>query len=98
MNKYAKIFIALFCVLLSISILLSAAYLVHNTMHDCIGEGCQICHAISVHKDILNIICLCYGTIVFALKLLQFAFYLNSLAGSAKKGSCLIANKVKITC
>ncbi len=98
MKKYLKAFTILLCVFLSISVLLSAVYLIHNSMHDCAGENCHICHVLSAHKDTLNVICLCFGAVIITLKLSQLAFYVNSAVGTTRKGSVLVADKVKITC
>ena len=56
MNKSARIGARLLCAVLTLSVLLSSAFILHEAGHDCIGEDCPVCRHIAISRDMLRLI------------------------------------------
>ena len=54
MTMLKKIFAIAFCLMVIMSILLSVSFVSHEATHECVGEDCQICAAVSKCAEVLE--------------------------------------------
>lgn len=52
--KKRRMIAAVMCLALLLVMVFSAAYIVIEATHNCIGDGCPICHEIQICQQVLN--------------------------------------------
>ena len=94
MKKQLKLIV---CLMLCVSILLSACLIEHNTEHNCIGENCQICRDIALQRELLKSMLLCFlcGSIFICVS--HNTVIMSLFDDTDKRKLNLVANKVKLT-
>ena len=97
MKKLVKPICVILCFLLCTSVLLSAGFVVHGHSHDCIGEDCQYCQAVSLQQELMRLVLLGCFSASFAIVFVQMIITVSSLGGKADKERSLVACKVKLT-
>ena len=94
MKKQLKLII---CFMLCTSILLSVCLIEHNTEHNCIGENCQICRDIALHRELLKSILLCLlcgsAIVIVSHNEVIMSLFINE----EKRKLNLVAHKIKLT-
>ena len=56
MRHQKRIGAGLLCVILILALLVSSAFIVHETGHNCTGEDCLICQAMALNGQLLRLI------------------------------------------
>lgn len=97
MKKLTKLLCIALCVLLCASVLFSAGSAVYGHNHDCIGEDCQYCQAVSLQQKLMRLALMGCFSASFALVFVQMLTAVSSLGGQVIKGRSLVTNKVKLT-
>lgn len=98
MKKHFKLLFAVICLLLCTSVLISTCLvMLHNSDHDCLGDNCPICQAISSQMELFRSVLICCVCGVTALLSLQPALFVSLIAGVRKRKSNLVACKVKLS-
>lgn len=97
MKKFVKPICVLLCLLLCTTVLLSVGFALHGHEHDCIGEGCQYCQAVSLQQELMRLVLLGYFSASFAIIFVQMMTNVNSFGSKANNGRTLVACKVKLT-
>ncbi len=97
MKKFTKVLCVAICVLLCASVLFSVGSAIYGHNHDCIGEDCQYCQAVSLQQELMRLVLLGYFSTSFALIFVQLFMNVNSRGDEEKKNINLVANKVKLT-
>lgn len=97
MKKLAKLLCLILCVLLFTSILFSVASAFYGHSHDCIGEDCQYCQAVSLHQEFMKLVFSVCFSASFALIFVQMLMTVSSCVSRQKQSVSLVASKVKLT-
>ncbi len=97
MKKFAKLLCAVLCVLFFASVLLSAGLAVHGHEHNCIGDECQCCQAVSLQQELMRLVLLGCFSASFALIFVQLLVNMNALDNKQTQNISLVADKVKLT-
>ena len=87
----------IFCVVLSLCILLLACFVEVGVEHKCIGEDCEICRDIALQKGVLKAVYICCLFVGILLTLAQLLIFINLFVSIAKIKLNLVINKVKLT-
>ncbi len=97
MKRFIKLLFVTICLLLCTSVLVSADSVVFGHNHDCAGEDCKYCEAVSSYQEHLKLIlfrCFCVSvSFIF----LQTTVNLISCYDDKKQNISLVKNKVKLT-
>ena len=97
MKKFTKVLFVAICVLLCASVLFSVCSAIYGHNHDCIGEDCQYCQAVSLQQELIRSVLLGCFSASFALIFVQLIVNVNSRGDDEKQNINLVANKVKLT-
>lgn len=97
MKKFTKLLCVALCVLLCASVLFSAGSALYDHEHDCLGEDCQYCQAVSLQQELMRLVLLGCFSASFALIFVQLLVNVNSRGDKQKQNTNLVANKVKLT-
>ena len=97
MKKFIKLLCVAICVLLCASVLFSVGSAIYGHDHDCVGEDCQYCQAVSLQQELMRLVLLGCFSASFALVFVQLIANLNSRGDDKKQNINLVANKVKLT-
>ncbi len=97
MKKFAKLLCAVLCVLFFASVLLSAGLAAHGHEHNCIGEECQCCQAVSLQQELMRLVLLGCFSASFALIFVQLLVNVNSHGDRQSQTVNLVSDKVKLT-
>ncbi len=97
MTKRFKKFCTVISILLIASFMLSSLYIIAEADHDCVGEGCHICQAVSVCLNAVSSVLLILAGLITTLLLKKTAsFCAFSDVATAYKNN-LIKLKVKLS-
>ncbi len=55
MNRRSRICAVALCVIIIVTMLVSAAYIIHEAEHDCTGKDCPVCQAIAFNSRLLRL-------------------------------------------
>ena len=97
MKKFVKLLCVALCVLLCASVLFSVGSAIYDHSHDCMGEDCQFCQAVSLQQELMRLVLLGCFSASFALIFVQLLVNLNSRIDGKNQKVNLVANKVKLT-
>ena len=97
MKKFVKLLCVAICVLLCASVLFSVGSAIYGHDHECVGEDCQYCQAVSLQQELMRLVLLGCFSASFAIVFVQMIITVCSLGGKADKERSLVACKVKLT-
>ena len=97
MKKFTKLLCVALCILLCVTVLFSVGSAIYGHNHDCIGEDCRYCQAVSLQQELMRLVLLGCFSASFALIFVQLLMNINSHGDDEKQSINLVANKVKLT-
>lgn len=97
MKKFTKLLCVALCILLCANVLFSVGSAICGHNHDCIGEDCRYCQAVSLQQELMRLALLGCFSASFALIFVQLIVNVNSRGDDEKQNINLVANKVKLT-
>ena len=97
MKKFTRLVCVALCVLLCAGALFSVGFAVYGHGHDCIGEDCQYCQAVSLQQELMRLVLSGCFSASFALVFVQLFVNVNSCGDDEKQKVNLVACKVKLT-
>ena len=97
MKKFTKLLCVALCILLCANVLFSVGSAIYGHNHDCIGEDCLYCQAVSLQQELMRLVLLSYFSASFALIFVQLIMNINSHGDDKKQNINLVVNKVKLT-
>lgn len=98
MKQHVRIISVMLCIVMALSIILSAAYIVQSADHACTGDDCEICYHINVCEQTLKKLAI--GASVFAgiIAMRIVSALIPALCYDVCCGDTLISMKVKLSC
>lgn len=98
MKQHVRIVSVLLCIVMAFAIVLSAAYIIEFTDHECTGDDCEICYHITICEQTLKKLAI--GISVFAriIAMRIVSALIPALYYAVCCGDTLISMKVKLSC
>ncbi|MBR3815165.1 MAG: hypothetical protein IKJ27_00390 [Clostridia bacterium] len=97
MKKHTKVLCVAICAVLCASVFFSVWPAAYDHSHDCLGENCQYCQAVSLQQELMRLVLFgCFST-VFAFIFIQLIVNCNLRGDGKKQNVNLVANRVKLT-
>ncbi len=97
MTKKNRLIALLLAVTVIFAVLFSALFIAQNADHNCIGDDCQICYAISVCENVLKTIGSALAVVILAALVGVFRFFLPSVSKRTAYRTSLVTLKVKLS-
>ncbi len=97
MGKRKKIAVALFIVTILFFMLGSVLFIAAQADHDCAGEGCTICHQISICRNTLKNLSIAVSAAAFAAVFIDIPYRGSFVRTDCVQSDTPVSLKVKLT-
>ncbi len=98
MKQRTRIISATLCIVMALSIVLSAAFIITSADHECTGNDCEICHHIHVCEQVLKKLTLGTSVWLGMIAVGIASVLIPILSQNIQSANTLIRMKVKLSC
>lgn len=98
MKQHTRIIFAALCIVMVLSIVLSAAFIITSADHECTGDDCSICYHIHVCEQILKKLTLGTSVWLGMVAMGIASVLIPILSQNIQSANTLICMKVKLSC
>lgn len=98
MKQHLRIISVVLCFVIVFSIVLSTAFIINFTNHECSGDDCEICYHIHTCEQTLKKLAIGTSVLAGSIAMRIVSALIPALCYNFRSGDTLISMKVKLSC